>query len=629
VELLPVEVVKTVTAPTPAPTPIAAPVPQIKARALYDFAGTGKNEMPMKKGEIIDVVLRGPAGGWSKGSKGAFPTDYVEFLAADPFAAVSASVPVAASTTASSVAATSSMAFTPTTTSTQSSLLQPTQPVAAAATNSSNPFASTPAQSSKTSSLLDDPFANLPLASSTSTTSSTTPAAVNTSSNAAPFNALSAMQDNKADRRKSVALNPNEWTTAASAAAANAFAPATTSSASTTSNATATVSAGVGATAAATSTAFAATAATTAASNSSKPAVAAAKAVEPKTNATLVKVKYARVAAGPTELTIAVGDMLLVKDTSSKDWWYGTTINGATRAGYFPANYVEVVEEGSKPAARPASTRASAPSHNANSTASAAAKQESKAPTNEAKSASENLDFSIKSDLGALPTEPGADLPGIVRRAGLTGSKFVYSKAFGGETMASWTMQSFLDLFTEPYTFSNIEEQNHIPSLDRLRTTLDCVVTATKMVDNSVELFNETHRTVFEKVVGALRDAQDICRNIPPRTDDAIRFYTFLVSFIVRVRTLRIREFLMLPFFWSDEQNFEHCIMCLVSKDLEESSHSYSLTIINTSNSPGSGIDYHPPHIDSVTGQVYRKLAITFKNVSDERIQNTAFWYAE
>jgi hypothetical protein len=42
--------------------------------------------MPLRIGEIIEVVKRGPAGGWCKGKNGAFPTDYVEFIstAANP-----------------------------------------------------------------------------------------------------------------------------------------------------------------------------------------------------------------------------------------------------------------------------------------------------------------------------------------------------------------------------------------------------------------------------------------------------------------------------------------------------------------------------------------------------------------
>ena len=52
------------------------------AKVMFSFPGTQKNEMPLTKGEIIPITHKGKAGGWSKGPKGAFPTDYVEFLPA-------------------------------------------------------------------------------------------------------------------------------------------------------------------------------------------------------------------------------------------------------------------------------------------------------------------------------------------------------------------------------------------------------------------------------------------------------------------------------------------------------------------------------------------------------------------
>jgi hypothetical protein len=52
----------------------------IMAKVLFDFAGSNPNEMKLTLGETIEITLKGPTGGWSKGLKGAFPTDYVEFL---------------------------------------------------------------------------------------------------------------------------------------------------------------------------------------------------------------------------------------------------------------------------------------------------------------------------------------------------------------------------------------------------------------------------------------------------------------------------------------------------------------------------------------------------------------------
>jgi len=54
--------------------------PKLSARVLYDFKASNPSEMTIHSGEVIDVLYRGPSGGWCKGLRGAFPTNYVEFL---------------------------------------------------------------------------------------------------------------------------------------------------------------------------------------------------------------------------------------------------------------------------------------------------------------------------------------------------------------------------------------------------------------------------------------------------------------------------------------------------------------------------------------------------------------------
>ena len=54
---------------------------QGKAKVKFDFPGTKPGEMKLTAGETIDIVVRGPQGGWSKGLRGSFPTDYIEFIA--------------------------------------------------------------------------------------------------------------------------------------------------------------------------------------------------------------------------------------------------------------------------------------------------------------------------------------------------------------------------------------------------------------------------------------------------------------------------------------------------------------------------------------------------------------------
>jgi len=77
---------------------------KLKAKALYAFPGSGPNEMPLAVGQIVEVVRKGAPGGWCKGTGGAFPTDYVKFLAeteAVTLTPESGSIPVVSATSSS------------------------------------------------------------------------------------------------------------------------------------------------------------------------------------------------------------------------------------------------------------------------------------------------------------------------------------------------------------------------------------------------------------------------------------------------------------------------------------------------------------------------------------------------
>ena len=75
--------------------------------------------MPLRAGETIEVVRRGPAGGWSKGLTGAFPADFVEYLPA-PAPVASVSMTPAISTASGNTG--SLLDFTSTTTPATSSI---------------------------------------------------------------------------------------------------------------------------------------------------------------------------------------------------------------------------------------------------------------------------------------------------------------------------------------------------------------------------------------------------------------------------------------------------------------------------------------------------------------------------
>lgn len=63
-----------------APPPPPPKATSLRAKVLFDYRPNTAKEMALRAGDIIDIVKRGDAGGWSVGKLGAFPTDYVQFL---------------------------------------------------------------------------------------------------------------------------------------------------------------------------------------------------------------------------------------------------------------------------------------------------------------------------------------------------------------------------------------------------------------------------------------------------------------------------------------------------------------------------------------------------------------------
>ncbi len=41
--------------------------PILNGRVLFDYAAQAANQMSLKKGSIIQITMKGQAGGWSKG----------------------------------------------------------------------------------------------------------------------------------------------------------------------------------------------------------------------------------------------------------------------------------------------------------------------------------------------------------------------------------------------------------------------------------------------------------------------------------------------------------------------------------------------------------------------------------
>ena len=58
------------------------------------------------------------------------------------------------------------------------------------------------------------------------------------------------------------------------------------------------------------------------------------------------KVTFEYEAEDETNITIAVGDVVVVVDKSDADWWEGHLEGSADKVGFFPASFVELLEAG-------------------------------------------------------------------------------------------------------------------------------------------------------------------------------------------------------------------------------------------------------------------------------------------
>ncbi|KAJ3365200.1 ESCRT-0 subunit protein hse1 [Allomyces arbusculus] len=96
--------------PPPAAKPAAAPIPQAQfhVRALYDFAGAERGELPFKAGDVLAVVDADYDDWWTasfRGKSGLIPANYVERLGGGSSAPAAAEPPRSTSTTSPTPAA--------------------------------------------------------------------------------------------------------------------------------------------------------------------------------------------------------------------------------------------------------------------------------------------------------------------------------------------------------------------------------------------------------------------------------------------------------------------------------------------------------------------------------------------
>jgi len=527
----------TETAPLPVPPPTSQIGSQkLQARALYDFAGTGPNEMPLKSGTIITIISRGPAGGWTKGPLGAFPTDYVEFL------------PDASQTSApifNNISAVNSIPASK----------APSQNVPATGSN-------TMLNSAKSNSNPFDDLMNEPLQSTASQPT------INSSSNSSVMEAFSVQKDLFQPQMESKIEHKEH---------------------------------------------------------------AHHRMSIKDTKASFATVKYSRVATGPTELTIEKGDTILVQDMKGGEWWYGSIVGKSSAPGYFPSNYVDLkqssVQNSSQLSLRtnevPLSTNAQL------STATLSQKEQPATQVNQQAVSSKKVS-SNNSNALSESSSGARTMISACSKVGLSGSYNILRSPSANVPLPVWKLPFFVDMFLDEYKSSldiNDHDYEGLPVIQRFRSTLEVFMESSRYIDMANDTISEDIRRVLDKVIYTIRDSIDICRSVPNHCEDFNHIYTYLVTFMVRIRSLRAGEYLMVPLTWkSANDSDEHLIVLLIMKGRDSHQDGYTLHIVNASNDSHSGIEYHPPNVNSCTGTAGRKISLELSRIPDEKMQNTAFW---
>jgi hypothetical protein len=359
--------------------------------------------------------------------------------------------------------------------------------------------------------------------------------------------------------------------------------------------------------------------------------VGTAEPVGKSESAVFAVVKFSRASSGPTELTITKGESILVLNSKDKDWWYGSVVGKPSVVGYFPSNYVElkVIENAVVVPTRSSGSFVKEDSHGrviSTNIDVAIPSLEVQNPNVSAVLVKKSYKSTLTS--AAASVSSSNNVPTSCSKVGLSGFKFpCYHPMDDKATCPIWKLPLFIDLFAGGYrkSFENIDFYDNIPVFTRVKTTLDTLLETSKYIDLSTDTCVESVRRVFDKAVYAIRDALDISRLVPARTEDMVRLYTFLVTFTVRVKSLRSGDFLLIPLGWSSESG-ENAIFLVLMKESDANFGGYAVSVINGCEGRDTGMEYHLPHINPVNGFAQRKLSLSFRHIPDERVQNTAFW---
>ena len=360
---------------------------------------------------------------------------------------------------------------------------------------------------------------------------------------------------------------------------------------------------------------------------------------------------YSRTAEGATELTITEGETLLVIK-QDVEWWYGSTMGPHAKAGYFPGNYVRLTSELPPPPKKsvepvPASRESVRVSYSEVYEAPVTQREEpvkakpvlyanpakmsakAKAMAAAGKTLSGGELVSNSSMLSATPT-------GInIRDLGLNGMRFMLDiKGADGNIGPIWNHPFYIDLFAEAYKLKIVDVDDNFtatPAIRRLGVACEAVSQAMRHIPANQQLYQELMDTV-SKATYVFKECAEMCEQIPVHSDDPVKFYTFLIMFMTKIKSLKPGDRLMVPTSWPNDEGVEHAVIILLERDLDDYENSdvplctFTVTVINTGKASYKGLGYHPYNVDPVHGAITYCQSLVLRKIAEEKIRNSTFW---
>lgn len=216
----------------------------------------------------------------------------------------------------------------------------------------------------------------------------------------------------------------------------------------------------------------------------------------------------------------------------------------------------------------------------------------------------------------------------------LDGSSFVIARPGKTETNAVWRQYVFMDLFADYYLSQMVQpkDQQKIPAATRLRNALSLCKTAISYIDAN-EITNTLSENGFSVVNvcgdinAALGEAIDFCDRLPVQSSDPNKFFSFLTTFMARVRTIQGDGILLVPVTWTRSEGtpFEHGILLLLHRVKDNNSdNEFSVSVINTS--IDEGLNMHGMHADNSDASIIFNIAFVLKDIPNSKIYNSTFW---